>query len=127
MMGRKEFGVHGLALSLLVFSLLGCAHSSTLATNAIPPSQGHGEKQRPVRTIISFQSPTVDNVQLSAAISEACHCQPVFLRSYLGNALIYEIALPQDHAFAAFEVELTRHAARHGIKAIEQDSIMQNQ
>ncbi len=83
--------------------------------------------QRPVRIIISFQSPTVDNVQLSAAISGACQCQPVFFRSYLGNALIYEIALPQDHAFAAFEVELMRDAARLGIKSVEQDSIMQHQ
>ena len=83
--------------------------------------------QRPVRVIISFQNPTADNAQLSVAISEACHCQPVFFRSYLGNALIYEIALPPGHTYSAFEVELMRNAPKLGIKAVEQDSIMQHQ
>ena len=83
--------------------------------------------QETARAIIYFQRPTSNNQKLSAAITEACHCQPVFFRPYLGDALIYEIALPTGHTFAAFAEALMRNADKLGIKTVEQDSIMQHQ
>lgn len=83
--------------------------------------------QRPVRAIIHFQRPTPDTPELSTAIAAACHCQPVFFRRYLGDALIYRIVLPSETSFAAFAEILMRDAERLGIRAVEQDSIMQHQ
>jgi Tfp pilus assembly protein PilF len=122
-MNRNKYGrLYGKALLLLVFSLVGCAPHSA-APNAITPSEGHSAKQLPTRVIIYFQRPTADNKSLSAAISEACHCQPVFFRQYSNDALIYIIALQQDHTFASFEKALMLNAAQLGIKSMEQDSL----
>ena len=88
------------------------------------PSAGQSAKQRPIRTIIYFQGPAAENKQLTSAISEACNCQPVFFRRYLDDALIYEILLPQDETFTAFEKQLMLNVVPLGIKAVEQDTIM---
>ena len=126
-MNRNKYGrLYGKALLLLVFSLVGCAPHSA-APNAITPSEGHSAKQLPIRAIIYFQRPTADSKPLFVSISEACNCQPVFFRPYLGDALIYEITLPQGETFAIFEKALMRNAIQLGIKAVEQDRIMQHQ
>lgn len=79
------------------------------------------------RAIVYLQHSATDRDPLSFAIAEACRCQPVFFRSYPDNALIYEISLPQGLTFAAFAEALMRDAARLGIKAVEQDRVMQHQ
>lgn len=83
--------------------------------------------QLPIRAIIYFQRPTADSKQLSASISKACRCQPVFFRQYRDEALIYELVLPQGYTFSSFEKTLMQNAAQLGIKAVEQDRIMQHQ
>lgn len=79
------------------------------------------------RAIVYLQRSATDSDPLSVAVAEACRCQPIFFRSYPGNALIYEIALPPGLTFTAFAEALMRDAARLGIKAVEQDRIMQHQ
>lgn len=83
--------------------------------------------QPATRAIIYFQHAAMDSPQLSAAIADACHCQPVFFRPYGADALIYEVALPQGLAFAAFEKALLQNAGPLGIKAVEEDRIMRHQ
>lgn len=121
--------LHSVVLLLLLGSLLiGCAIPTKLAhSNAIPPNEGHNTMQLPIRAIIYFQRPTADSKQLSAAISKACRCQPVFFRQYRDEALIYELALPQGQTFVSFEKSLMQNAVQLGIKAVEQDRIMQHQ
>jgi hypothetical protein len=115
---------------LLAFIVAGCAQHAQqriLQPKASTSNAGYSATQLPARAIISFQHPTSDNLGLSAAISAACHCQPVFFRPYLGDALIYEITLPAGHSFAAFSEALMRDAETLQIRAVEQDSIMQHQ
>lgn len=127
-MNRKKYGrLHSVALSLLTYSLVGCALPVSPPPKDITPSAGRSAMQPPIRAIIYFQRPTADNKPLAAAISEACNCQPVFFRPYLGDALIYEITLPQGDSFVAFEKALMQNAVQFGIKSVEQDSLMQHQ
>jgi hypothetical protein len=119
--GLRVFGV-----LLFGYSLAGCAVPiSPLA--GITPSAGQGTKQLPVRAIIYFQHPTADNKSMFAAISQACNCQPAFFRPYRDDALIYEITLSKGNTFAIFAKALMQHATQFGIKAVEQDRIMQHQ
>jgi hypothetical protein len=85
-------------------------------------------KQSPVRAIVYFsQLPTADNKQLVAVISQACRCQPVFVRQFGGNALIYEIILSPKQNFALFEEELLASGMPLGVQSVEQDVLMQHQ
>lgn len=117
--------VNKLALSLIGCLLVGCAH----ATKDAPSTEGRAvTTQRPIRAIIYFsQAPAADGKQLAAAISEACHCHPVFFRQYSSNALIYEIDLPQSHTFASFEKALLASGVSLGVQAVEQDVLMRHQ
>jgi hypothetical protein len=128
-MKRKRSGrPHGAAL-LLVSVLAGCAqHPSQSAPmpKATTPNEGHSAMQQRARAIVYLQHSATDSDALSSAIAEACRCQPVLFRSYLEDALIYEIALPQELTFAVFAEALMRDAARLGIKAVEQDRVMQH-
>lgn len=130
-MNRKiSSKLHGAAILMLVFALAGCSQPTPQpppVPKTYTPSKGHNAMQLPTRAIIYFQQATTDSNPLSVAIAKACHCQPVFFRPYLNNALIYEIALPPDHTFAAFAEALMRDGAKLGVKAVEQDSIMQHQ
>lgn len=124
-LSRKHTGwLHAVTLALLTYSLVGCAVPvSPLPKEAPPSSSARSVVHAQARAIISFQRPTVNSSQLSEAIAEACHCQPVFMRQYRDNALMYGVALPQDQSFAAFEKLLRLKAAPLGIKAIEQDTL----
>lgn len=118
---QKCVWLHGIALTLLMYSLVGCALPPNPPPKDTAPSAEHSAIQAPIRVIIYFKRPTADNKPLSAAISEVCHCQPVFFRQYREDALIYIIGLPQDHSYPVFENMLLQSAAKLGIKAIEQD------
>lgn len=124
-LSRKHTGwLHAVPLVLLTYSLVGCAVPVSPQAKEPPPSGGvRSVIQTQARAIISFQRPTVNSSQLAEAIAEACHCQPVFIRQYRDNALIYGVALPQDQSFADFEKLLRLKAAPFGIKAIEQDTL----
>ena len=121
----KYGGLRVFGLLLFGYSLVGCAVPISRAD--ITPSAGQSTKQLPVRAIIYFQHPTADNRSLFNSISQACNCQPVFFRPYLDDALIYEITLSKGKTFAIFAKALMQHATQFGIKAVEQDRIMQHQ
>ena len=123
---KKYIWLHCVALSLLMYSLAGCALPVTPPPKDVAPSAQHGAIQAPIRVILYFKRPTADNKSLSAAISEACLCQPVFFRPYLGEALIYEITLPQGAIFDSFEKTLMLNAVPFGIKAVELDELMRH-
>ena len=129
-MGQETFSRLCVAASLLLSALAGCAQHPQQTVpypKSYAPVEQGSAMQRPARAIIHFKRPTSDNPALSAAIAAACHCQPVFFRPYLGDALIYEIALPPESGFAEFAETLMRDAEKLGIRAVEQDSIMQHQ
>ena len=112
-----------LCSALFLFILNGCAQPDSPALH--PAKQGEtAAPQRPVRAIIYFEQMTPDVSKFTDALATECQCQPVFVRPYLGNALIYEIALPAGFTFFRFESELMRYARKLGIKAVEQDSLM---
>lgn len=115
------------AMLLSFGGLVGCASLDTIPASSNNLNAMHISMQSPIRIILYFQHPTSENKQLSSAIADACSCQPVFIRSYSGDALIYEIELPQGQTFATFEKSLMRHSGELGIKLIEQDCIMQHQ
>ena len=120
--GGFYFATIGVFCSLLS----GCTSGSTY-TQASMTADARTGLSRTFRTIIYFRQRAADNRQLSAAISEACRCQSVFLSSYSTDSLIYEIALPPGEKFETFETMLMRDAARLGIRTVEQDRIMQPQ
>jgi hypothetical protein len=108
----------------LTYSLVGCAAPVSPQPKEPPPSSSaRNVIHAQARAIITFQRPTVNSSQLSEAIAAACHCQPVFIRQYRENALMYGVVLPQDHSFSVFEKLLRLSAASLGIKAIEQDTL----
>jgi hypothetical protein len=117
----------GVALLLAGYALAGCALPASPEPQVNPPSEGRSAMQPHVRVIILFERPTANNPQLTAAIAESCQCQPVFIRPYSNVALIYEIALPQGQTFVSFDKTLTKKASALGVKAVEQDFLMQHQ
>lgn len=114
----------------LFLSLAACSHQrqspQPVAKNDTSGSIASPAPQK-TRAIIYFQNATSDNKQITEAISDVCHCQPVFSRPYHGNALIYEIVLPHGQTFAMFAAELMQRAAGLGIKAVDEDAVMQHQ
>jgi hypothetical protein len=119
--------LRGVALLLAGCALVGCALPASPEPKVNPPSEVRSAMQPHVRAIILFERPTSNNPQLIAAIAESCQCQPVFIRPYSNEALIYEIALPQGQTFVSFDKTLMKKAPALGIKAVEQDVLMQHQ
>ncbi len=122
-MARKRSGSSRRPASfLLAFMLAGCAAHAAVP-GAGRPNAERATMQRPARVIISFQRPAADSTQVSAAIAQACRCQPVFIRPYLNNALIYEVALPQGLSLATFKNALMADGVALGIQGVEEDII----
>jgi hypothetical protein len=125
--GRKNReSLRSAALFLLGYSLAGCAAPVTPPPNTNAQGEVHSTMAQTVRAIISFQRPTANNTLLSAAISDACQCTPVFFRTFGTVGLIYVVKLPQGRDFAAFEKTLMLSAPQLGIVSIEQDSLQQH-
>ena len=140
-MTRKIHGLkRSMALLPMVNALIGCAPAVSPIAESNSANPERGATQPPARAIISFDHSIARDVtsseylsssqaqqKLVAAIAEACHCPPVFIRPDLGDTLIYELALPAGYTFSAFQVELMRNAGQLGIKAVDQDSLLQHQ
>jgi hypothetical protein len=126
--GRENCGaLQYTTLFLLGYSIAGCTSPVSPPPKANVPYEVHSAPAQTVRAIIYFQRPTADKNPLFAAISDACQCTPVFIRPYLSDALIYELALPQGQTFVSFEKTLREKASAFWVKAVEQDSLMQHQ
>jgi hypothetical protein len=121
------------SMNKLMLTLTGCLLAGcALATRDTPaPATGTLSalpSQPAIHVIIIFAHQAAEeSKQLTAAIAYACRCNPVFFRKYSNNALIYEVNLPQNQAFPAFEKSLLASGASLGIKAVEQDILLQQQ
>lgn len=110
---------------LLIPSVMGC--TSSVAQPPKQESQG-ATKASPIRVIVTFNRlPAANDQRLLPLLAEACNCTPVFFRQYLDNALIYEIALPQDMTFNGFQRAFLDRGAALGVRGVEQDILMQPQ
>ncbi len=121
-MGPSRSGASSPTLLLLTCVLTGCGHVQPAAS-----AEQHVPAQSPMRVVIYFNQPTVATPKLSAAIAEACRCQPHYLRQYRPDALIYEVSLPQGSRFASFADALMENSAQLGLRLLEQDKFMQHQ
>jgi hypothetical protein len=124
---KKLARLSGGALPLLGVLLTACATPPATTLTPKWPVQAQSGAQSAVRAILYFHHAPADSPQLLAAISEACHCRPVFFRAYGNDALIYEIALTQGQDFAALEKALLQSSRKLGIRAVEQDQLRQSQ
>ena len=110
---------------LLILSMPGCSSSVTP-----PPNQ---ESQRisrvsPIRVIVTFDHvPEAYDKRFFPLLADVCACTPVFVRQYLTNAVIYEITLSPDTSFSGFRNWLLDKGGEFGVRAVEQDSLMQHQ
>ena len=117
------------AIFLAGYALMGCAHS-THATHSMSHTSNLVEadgKALPVRVILNSKILMADSKALLDVISEACHCSVEFIRNYTDHALIYEIALPTDQPFAAFEKRLLEQGSSWQIESVERDARMKHQ
>jgi hypothetical protein len=123
-MNLKNIHRLSIATILLVASAVAACTSHTSESNSVTTPIA---MQPPIRIIFYFQQAASESKQLTSYIADVCHCLPVFIGSYSSDALIYEIALPQNQNFAIFEKALMQHPLQFGIKLLEQDRIMQHQ
>ena len=118
------------ALLLAGCALMGCAHSNSHTSNPVEvEAKAHG-----VRVILTFSKTFIaDNNALVAdkalaeVISEACYCRAVFIRNYSDSALIYQIKLPNDLSFSAFEKRVLEKGSPWQIESVERDVRMKHQ
>lgn len=112
---------------LFASSMLGCSNPIT------PPPKQETEPQSisrvsPIRVIVTFDRlPAAGDRQSLQLIAEACNCTPVFIRQFLNNGAIYEITLPPDMTYIGFQRMLLDSGGALGVRAVEQDRIMQHQ
>jgi len=77
--------------------------------------------QAPLRFAVFLQKPAPENKQaLTAAIADACQCQPIFVRMYSATAVIYQIELAPELTFPDFKNSLLGSNSALGIKEIMQ-------
>ncbi len=110
--------------SLLAFIMPGCANS--LAHT--PYETGNVPRTPSIRIIVTFDHlPAANDQRPMQLIAEVCACTPVFVRQFLGHAVIYEITLPSNMSYTGFESTLLTRGAAIGVRAVEQDQRMQIQ
>lgn len=118
--------IRKLLIALLFASpMLGCANPVTP-----PPKQEPQSISRvsPIRVIVTFDRlPAAGDQQPLQLIAEVCNCTPVFIRQFLNNGAIYEITLPSDMTYIGFQRMLLDSGGALGVRAVEQDRIMQHQ
>lgn len=94
------------------------------------PAAKNAAKTEPtaMRVIVYLKQPAArGRQQLTAAIAEACKCQPIFVRLHASDAVIYQIYLAPGQTFSSFASALLPGDASLGIKLVEQDRLKQNQ
>ncbi len=111
--------------SLFALTMPGCANS---LAHTPAPDTGNVPGTPPVRVIVTFDHlPAANDQRPMRLIAEVCACTPVFVRQYLGHAVIYEITLPSNMSYPGFESTLLNRGAAIGVRAVEQDQRMQIQ
>lgn len=85
--------------------------AATQRTTALPP----------IRAIVFLnRAPADDKQQLTAAIAQACQCQPTFVRMHTSTAVVYQVNLLPGQTFLTFQNALLLGDASLGIKGLMQ-------
>jgi len=87
-----------------------------------PVVQGQPVAAQPAMHVIVFleNAPPVDKRLLTAAIAEACKCEPIFVRFYSSNAVTYQISLAPGQTFLIFKSALLPGDPSLGLKTLMQ-------
>lgn len=123
------FITRNMAILLAGYLLTGCVQAGKNSSETIKLADtGAASMKTLSRAIIYFSRlPPADDKQLNDTISQACQCEPVLIRRYSSNAMIYEISLPQHIDFKDFEKSLLATGKSHGVQSVEQDALMHHQ
>lgn len=99
------------------------------ATKSKPAIRNASNTEATAMRVIVYLKQPADRgrQQLTAAIAEACQCQPIFVRLHASDAVIYQIYLAPGQTFSTFASALLPGDTSLGIKLVEQDSLKQNQ
>lgn len=75
----------------------------------------------PMRVIVFLErEPAEDKQQLTAAVAQACQCQPTFVRMHTSTAVIYQVNLAPGETFLTFKSALIPGDASLGMKGLMQ-------
>lgn len=75
----------------------------------------------PMRVIVFLErEPAEDKQQLTAAVAQACQCQPSFVRMHTSSAVIYQVNLAPGQTFLTFKSALIPGDASLGMKGLMQ-------
>lgn len=115
-------------LSILTVGLtynLGKPRPRTASTDAVFRGQQDAAQQTialpPMRAIVFLdRAPAEDKQQLTAAIAQACQCQPTFVRMHTSTAVVYQVHLPPGQTFLTFKNALLPGEASLGLRGIMQ-------
>lgn len=125
--GDETIGTDSLSLLTMGISYI-FDKSKPRALSNKPGVQGRSTTARPATTqpsmrVIVFleHAPPVDKRLLTAAIAEACKCEPVFVRFYSNNAVTYQINLAPGQTFSSFKSALLPGDASLGITGLMQN------
>ena len=123
------FITRGIGILLAGILLSSCVQAGKNSSATVKPSdKGRSTLKTTSRAIISFaQLPPPNDKQFVTTLSMACQCEPVFIRQYGNNAMIYALSLPQNIDFKGFEKSLLEAGKAQGVQAVEQDALMQPQ
>lgn len=86
------------------------------------PATAQPATAQPAMHVIVFleNAPPVDKRLLTAAIAEACKCEPIFVRLYSSNAVTYQISLAPGQTFLTFKSALLPGDPSLGLKTLMQ-------
>lgn len=108
-------------LGTVFLILAGCANSVAGSSSPADPSR---VQRQTFRVIATFDPvPVAGDGRAMSLVTELCSCAPVFIRQYLGNAMIYEVSLPPEMSYDVFARTLLEKGSVLGIRAVEQDSV----
>ena len=125
--GDETIGTDSLSLLTMGISYI-FDKSKPRALSNKPGVQGRSTTAQPATaqssmSVVVFleHAPPVDKRLLTAAIAEACKCEPVFVRFYSNNAVTYQINLAPGQTFSSFKSALLPGDASLGITGLMQN------
>jgi OOP family OmpA-OmpF porin len=108
-------------LSLLTAGLTYSFGKTPAHTSPVKHAATRPMAQAPLRFAVFLHKPVPENKQaLTAAIADACQCQPIFVRMYSATSVIYQTELAPELTFSDFKNSLLGSNNALGIKEIMQ-------